>query len=57
MSISVGFDKAKKSNRPNKGRSLIEVPNTYTVIDIETTGLDSSCCKIIELSAFYQFFY
>ena len=44
-------DKMEKPSRPNKGRSLISMPDTYTVIDIETTGLDSRFCEIIELSA------
>lgn len=37
--------------RNNKGKSLIALPNDYTVIDIETTGLDYSYCHIIEISA------
>ena len=62
MFISIGIDengkpfvstsdKMEKPSRPNKGRSLIAMPDTYTVIDIETTGLDSRFCEIIELSA------
>lgn len=62
MFISIGIDengkpfvstsdKMEKPSRPNKGRSLIAIPDTYTVIDIETTGLDSRFCEIIELSA------
>ena len=62
MFISIGIDengkpfvttsdKSKKPSRPNKGHSLIAAPDTYTVIDIETTGLDSRYCEIIELSA------
>lgn len=35
--------------REGKGESLLTFPNTYCVVDIETTGLDYSC-DIIELS-------
>lgn len=37
--------------RENKGNSLLELPDNYTVIDIETTGLDSSLDNILEISA------
>ena len=40
-----------KNLRPDKGRSIIAFPDVYTVIDIETTGLDSRYCEIIEISA------
>lgn len=40
-----------KKFRPNKGSSIIAYPPAYTVIDIETTGLDSRYCEIIEMSA------
>lgn len=36
--------------RMGKGKSIMEFPNDYCIIDIETTGLDYSC-KIIEVSA------
>lgn len=56
MFISIGIDengkpfvatsdKSEKPSRPNKGHSLIAAPDTYTVIDIETTGLDSVIVK------------
>ena len=35
----------------NKGKSLITLPTDYTVIDIETTGLDPNYNSIIEVSA------
>lgn len=35
----------------NKGKNLIELPNDYTIIDIETTGLDTKYDEIIEISA------
>lgn len=39
------------SVRPYKGKSLWEFPADYTVVDIETNGLSSSVCEIIEISA------
>ena len=36
--------------RKFKGKSLLDFPNDYTVVDIETTGLFASC-EIIEVSA------
>lgn len=40
-----------KITREYKGKSIIDFPNNYTVIDIETTGFDTTYDKIIELSA------
>ena len=37
--------------RIGKGRSLIALPNSYVVVDTETTGLDFEFCEIIEISA------
>ena len=37
--------------RDGKGKSLVKFPDDYTVIDIETTGLDSEYCDIIEVAA------
>lgn len=36
--------------RSGKGKSLLFFPDTYCIVDIETTGLDFGC-KIIEISA------
>lgn len=37
--------------RQHKGKSLLTFPADYTVVDIETTGLDTRWDEIIELSA------
>lgn len=36
--------------RPNKGKSLVLFPSDYTVVDIETTGLDPTFDSIIEVA-------
>ena len=52
MFISIGIDEngrpyvttsdgsGEKITREGKGKSVIDFPTSYTVIDIETTGLD-----------------
>ena len=37
--------------REKKGKSVIALPDNYTVIDTETTGLDYGLCDIIEVAA------
>lgn len=37
--------------REFKGKSLIEDLDNYTVVDIETTGMDWNFCNILEISA------
>ena len=37
--------------RAHKGKSIIDLPSEYVVIDTETTGLDFEFCDIIEVSA------
>ena len=44
-------DLPKKRTIRKKGKSLLSFPERYTVIDIETTGLDSSFDSIIEIGA------
>ncbi|MCI9233653.1 MAG: 3'-5' exonuclease [Bacilli bacterium] len=39
------------NKRIHKGKSLIEKVSDYTVVDIETTSLDSYCGEILEISA------
>lgn len=39
------------NKRINKGKSLYAFPDSYTVIDIETSGFSPERCEIIEISA------
>lgn len=48
--ITIEQDQPSKTNR-EKGKSLIDFPRNYTVIDIETTGYDYKYDSIIEVAA------
>ena len=52
ISIECDFNSERRAiERTEKGKSLIALPSDYTVIDIETTGLDLVYNSIIEVSA------
>lgn len=42
---------SEKADRIEKGESLLALPSTYTVVDLETTGLDPQWNDIIEFGA------
>lgn len=44
-------EKLPSVNRTEKGKSIIAFPKDYTIIDIETTGLDPRYYEIIEIGA------
>lgn len=48
--ISINFGN-KSSVKREKGKSLVELPSNFTVIDIETTGYDSKYDSIKVLSS------
>lgn len=50
MSISISANDFKKT-RESKGKSLIDFPNDYCVVDIETTGFSPKWDVIIEIGA------
>lgn len=50
ITISFGFSPEKVS-REEKGISILSLPSSYTVVDLETTGLDPQWNDIIEFGA------
>ncbi len=52
MDISITFgNSSEKILRAAKGKSILALPSNYTVIDLETTGLDPEWNDIIEFGA------
>lgn len=52
MEIMISFGgPLEKTDRAEKGKSLLILPTTYTVVDLETTGLDPQWNDIIEFGA------
>ena len=49
--IGFGFSENSHPKREGKGKSLVAFPSSYVVVDLETTGLDSCFCDIIEIGA------
>lgn len=49
--IGFGFLENSHPKREGKGKSLVAFPSSYIVVDLETTGLDSCFCDIIEIGA------
>lgn len=45
-----GINNKPKIERKNKGKSLLELPTEYCVIDVETTGLDPTVDHILEIA-------
>lgn len=51
MWIKIGLSSdTGRSKRPDKGSSLLDQLDDYTVLDIETTGRDPNCDRIIQVS-------
>lgn len=47
----ISYETIPSTKREHKGKSLLDVVSNYTIIDIETTGLDPHYDEIIEISA------
>lgn len=52
ISVSINFGTSEKSTaKRNKGKSIIDFPKDYVLLDIETTGLSPEYDSIIEIGA------
>ena len=51
ITISIGGFGIPKTNREQKGKSIIALPSSYCVVDTETTGLSPAWDNIIEIGA------
>lgn len=49
--IKTSDEHSRLTVHEDKGKSLVKFPADYTVVDIETTGLDPEYCDIIEIAA------
>lgn len=47
---SVSVQTSHRTARPRKGKSLVSFPDTYVVVDLETTGFDARFDSIIEVA-------
>ena len=50
ISIGLSSDTGRNNKRPYKGSNLLDLLDDYTVLDIETTGVDPHCDRIIQVS-------